>query len=127
MPVAGSVPAHMTGRRVDSGGDRRPPESCVFTGAGTHELSLAPEAMRALGYQAVDMLVERLSDPSIPALRRATPAEMAERVSGPPPAAPREFSEVLEQLSADVLPYMNRADHPRFFAFIPSCQTFPGA
>ena len=22
---------------------------------------------------------------------------------------------------------MNRADHPRFFAFIPSCQTFPGA
>src|SRR3954467_500872 len=22
---------------------------------------------------------------------------------------------------------MNRADHPRFFAFIPSCQTWPGA
>ena len=83
--------------------------------------------MRALGYQAVDLLVERLSDPSIPALRRATPAEMAQRVSGPPPAAPRPFEDVLAQLSADVLPYMNRADHPRFFAFIPSCQTFPGA
>ena len=34
---------------------------------------------------------------------------------------------MLARLSEDVLPYMNRADHPRFFAFIPSCQTFPGA
>ena len=34
---------------------------------------------------------------------------------------------MLERLERDVLPYMNRADHPRFFAFIPSCQTFPGA
>jgi glutamate/tyrosine decarboxylase-like PLP-dependent enzyme/mannose-6-phosphate isomerase-like protein (cupin superfamily) len=83
--------------------------------------------MRALGYQAVDLLVERLSDPSIPALRRAAPAEMAARVAGPPPDAARAFADVLAQLSDDVLPYMNRADHPRFFAFIPSCQTFPGA
>src|SRR3954447_25886645 len=83
--------------------------------------------MRALGYQAVDMLVARLSDPSIPALRRATPADMSARLSGPPPGAGRPFEDVLAQLSADVLPFMNRADHPRFFAFIPSCQTFPGA
>src|SRR3954447_1499607 len=83
--------------------------------------------MRALGYQAVDMLVERLSDPSIPALRRATPAETAARVAGPPPGGARPFEDVLGQLEADVLPFMNRADHPRFFAFIPSCQTFPGA
>src|SRR4051794_12623470 len=83
--------------------------------------------MRALGYQAVDMLVERLSDPSIPALRRATPAETAARVAGPPPDGARPFEDVLAQLQADVLPFMNRADHPRFFAFIPSCQTFPGA
>src|SRR3954447_21512567 len=83
--------------------------------------------MRALGYQAVDMLVARLSDPSIPALRRATPAETAARVAGPPPGGARPFEDVLGQLEADVLPFMNRADHPRFFAFIPSCQTFPGA
>ncbi len=80
-----------------------------------------------MGYQAVDLLVDRLSDPTIPALRRAAPAEMAERIAGPPPAAPQEFGAVLERLERDVLPYMNRADHPRFFAFIPSCQTFPGA
>ena len=83
--------------------------------------------MRAIGYQAVDLLVSRLTDDTIPALRRATPAEMAERVSGPAPEAPTAFADVLARLDADVLPYMNRADHPRFFAFIPSCQTFPGA
>ena len=88
---------------------------------------MSPEAMRALGYQAVDLLVERLADPSIPALRRATPAEMAARLAEAPPAAASEFATVLERLAEDVLPFMNRADHPRYFAFIPSCQTFPGA
>jgi hypothetical protein len=43
--------------------------------ASSDPLALSPEAMRALGYQAVDLLVERLSDPAIPALRRATPAD----------------------------------------------------
>ena len=88
-------------------------------------LALTPEAMRALGYQAVDLLVDRLADPTIPVLWRATRAEMAARLEGPPPAAAQPFDAVLARLSEDVLPFMNRADHPRFFAFIPSCQTFP--
>ena len=93
----------------------------------TDPLALTPEAMRAAGYAAVDLLVERLADPSIPALQRATPIEMAERLAEPPPDRPQEVPDVLARLSEDVLPYMNRADHPRFFAFVPSCQTFPGA
>jgi aromatic-L-amino-acid decarboxylase len=93
----------------------------------TDPLALTPEAMRALGYQAVDLLVERLADPSIPVLRRATRAEMTARLEEPPPSAAQPFDAVLARLSEDVLPFMNRADHPRFFAFIPSCQTFPGA
>ena len=40
-------------------------------------LALDAETMRKLGYRAVDMLVDRLTDPSIPPLRRATPQEMA--------------------------------------------------
>jgi glutamate/tyrosine decarboxylase-like PLP-dependent enzyme len=90
-------------------------------------LALSPDEMREMGYRAVDLLVARLSDPSIPALRRATPGEMAARLAEPAPAAPTAFADVLARLEADVLPYMNRADHPRFFAFIPSCQTWPGA
>jgi len=91
------------------------------------ELGLTADQMREMGYAAVDLLVSRLADPSIPALRRATPGEMVERIAGPPPEGPQAFADVLGRLERDVLPYMNRADHPRFFAFIPSCQTWPGA
>ena len=83
--------------------------------------------MRELGHRVVDLLVDRLSDPDVPALRRATPGEMAARLDGPPSAGPQPAEAVLERLWSDVLPYMNRADHPRYFAFIPSCQTWPGA
>jgi glutamate/tyrosine decarboxylase-like PLP-dependent enzyme len=86
---------------------------------------MTPEEMRALGHRVVDLLVDRLADPSVPALRRATPEEMRARLSEPAPAAPR--SDALERLVADVLPFTSRADHPRYFAFIPTCQTFPGA
>ncbi len=58
--------------------------------------------MRALGYQVVDLLVDRLSDPTVPALRRATAAEIAARIAGPQPAGPQEFGAVLERLERDV-------------------------
>ena len=38
---------------------------------------------------------------------------------GPAAGRSAEVGAVLERLERDVLPYMNRADHPRFFAFIP--------
>src|SRR3954467_14247383 len=83
--------------------------------------------MRRVGCRPVALLGGRLADPTVPVLRRASPAEMAARIAEPPPAAAQDFGAVLERLSDDVLPYMSRPDHPRFFAFIPSCQTFPGA
>ena len=64
-------------------------------------LALDAETMRRLGYRAVDMLVDRLSDQSIPPLRRASPGEMAERLHGPPPDEPESFDEILRR-SADV-------------------------
>jgi len=85
------------------------------------------EAMRALGYRTVDMLVARLTDPAIPPLRRATPAEMRARLSGPPPQDGQDFEAIVERLERDVLPFMSRGDHPGFFAFIPFCGTWPGA
>jgi len=90
-------------------------------------LGLDAEAMRAYGYRTVDMLVARLCDPSIPPLLRASPAEMRDRLAGPPPAAGQEFDAILERLDRDVLPFMSRGDHPGFLAFVPFCGTWPGA
>ena len=90
-------------------------------------LALDAEAMRAYGYRTVDMLVQRLCDPSIPPLRRASPAEMRERLAGPPPATGQDFDAILERLDRHVLPFMSRGDHPGFLAFVPFCGTWPGA
>lgn len=95
-------------------------------GAGD-PLGMDADAMRALGYRTVDMLVARLTDPAIPPLRRATPAQMRARLSGPPPQDGQDFEAIVERLERDVLPFMSRGDHPGFFAFIPFCGTWPGA
>lgn len=89
-------------------------------------LELDAEAMRALGYAAVDALVERyvrLPDAAPwdgrpvdrPALN--LPADCPEEGA---PAA-----EVLERALRDVLPHAARLDHPRFLAYVPSSPTWP--
>jgi aromatic-L-amino-acid/L-tryptophan decarboxylase len=94
---------------------------------GADPLGLGPEAMRALGYRTVDMLVEQLTAvPDGPALRRASPAQMRERLPAPP-GEPRSFEALVHELERDVLPFMSRCDHPGYFAFIPACGTFPAA
>ena len=90
-------------------------------------LRLDRDTMRKLGYRAVDMLVDRLSDDSIPPIRRASADEMERRLSGPPPDEPQDFDEILRRLEEDVLPFTSRGDHPGFFAFIPFSGTWPGA
>ena len=67
--------------------------------------------MRALGYRTVDALVDWLSDDSRPPLRRATPAEMAERLGVPVPTAGAPFDEALAVLFDDVLPFTSRSSH----------------
>src|SRR5438105_6272719 len=90
-------------------------------------LALDAETMRTLGHRTVDVLVDMLTDPDTPALRRATPDEMARRVPSDAPADAREFDDLLEKLRTDVFPFMSRLDHPGYFAFIPACGTWPGA
>ena len=93
-----------------------------------HPLEMDVEAMRRAGYATVDALVARLADPAADTvLRRAGPAEMRARLSGPPPEQAREYGEVLARVLADVLPYGARTDHPGYFAFIPSFTTWPAA
>jgi glutamate/tyrosine decarboxylase-like PLP-dependent enzyme len=96
--------------------------------AETDPLSLDAAAMRRLGYRTVDMLVDRLADPAAqPPLRVASPAEMRSRLSGGPPAAGREFDDVVAELEEHVLPFVAHWGHPGYFAFIPGSSTFPGA
>lgn len=90
-------------------------------------LALDPEAMRRSGYAMVDALVDYLADDQVPALRRAAPSEMRALIDAPPPAGPSEVPDLVDRLRADVLAYMARSDHPRYFAFIPSCGTWPSA
>jgi aromatic-L-amino-acid/L-tryptophan decarboxylase len=91
-------------------------------------LALDGAAMRRAGYQAVDLLVDLLEHVGdLPALRRATPADMRGRLGGPAPAGPTPVEEVLDRLARDVLPFASRPDHPRYFAFIPTGGTWPGA
>ena len=91
-------------------------------------LALDSQTMRELGYRTVDLLVERLErERGGPPLRRATPAEMRERLHGPPPEQPEPFEEILERLERDVLPFASRDGHPRFFGFVPFAGTWPGA
>jgi glutamate/tyrosine decarboxylase-like PLP-dependent enzyme len=90
-------------------------------------LALDADAMRELGHRTVDALVDMIVDPATPALRRATPDEMAQRLPPDVPTEPRDLESLLEQLRADVFPFMSRLDHPGYFAFIPACGTFPAA
>jgi len=91
-------------------------------------LGLDPETMRRLGYQTVDMLVDRLSAVAEgPVIRRAGRAEMERRLNEPPPEAAQGFDEILDRLDDDVLPFASVTAHPRYFAFIPGCPTWPGA
>jgi aromatic-L-amino-acid decarboxylase len=90
-------------------------------------LGLDPETMRRLGYQTVDLLVDRwVGLGEQPVLRRGTPTELARRLNGPPPQGPEGFERILEQLGTDVLPFLSLNDHPAFFAYIPGCGTWPG-
>ena len=98
-------------------------------------LELPSEAMRAMGYAVVDRLVDRIAGLDVePAWRGATRDEMRERLEGLalPRAGPagerasEDFEALLDTLADRVLPYRGSVDHPRFFAFVPSCPTWPG-
>jgi len=90
-------------------------------------LALPPDEMRRLGYRAVDALVEATTEWSMPPVRRASPEAMRELLGGPAPEDGVGAASALDRLLRDVVPYVARLDHPRYFAFIPCSGTWPGA
>jgi aromatic-L-amino-acid/L-tryptophan decarboxylase len=90
-------------------------------------LALSPAQMRTIGYRTIDLLIERLTDPDMLAMRRARPDELAELIDSDVPERPRPWAQLLDQLDDGALTFMSRLAHPSYFAFIPASSTFPGA
>ncbi len=93
---------------------------------GGDPLAVDAETMRAIGYRAIDLLVDRFATlADQPVIETATKEEMERRLHEAPPEEPVPFETLVERLTTDVLPYMSRGDHPRFFAYIPTSPTWP--
>src|SRR5688500_9903711 len=91
-------------------------------------LSLPPEEMRRLGYELVDRLAAHAGGlGEAPPIRVAEPDALMAAIGGPPPDAPGDAARELATLFEQVLPWGQRADHPRFFARIGSPSTYVGA
>jgi glutamate/tyrosine decarboxylase-like PLP-dependent enzyme len=90
-------------------------------------LELDAATMRRVGYQVVDLLVDRLAKlDTEPAWRAGDRAELERLLRRAAPDGPVEFEAILESLVRDALPHAGRVDHPRFFGFVPSSPTWPG-
>jgi aromatic-L-amino-acid decarboxylase len=91
------------------------------------DLLMTPEEMLSLAHAASEIVVERVRElPSSRAWRGASRAELEPLLREPPPEEGRPPLEVMRRAVRDVLPVAARVDHPRFFAFVPSCPTWPG-
>jgi aromatic-L-amino-acid/L-tryptophan decarboxylase len=96
-------------------------------GSAESPLELDADTMRELGYRVVDVLVDRISGLDDQAAWRGAERALLEvRLREPPPQAGVPFDELLSRVTTEVLEVAGRIDHPRFFAFIPSCPTWPG-
>ncbi len=90
-------------------------------------LELDGETMRRMGYRVVDLLVERIAGlDARPAWQGGDRDRLRAEVGETPPDEPADFDALVAHLADHVIPFAGSVDHPRFFAFIPSCPTWPG-
>jgi glutamate/tyrosine decarboxylase-like PLP-dependent enzyme len=83
-------------------------------------LAMDPDAVRRLGYRAVDAIAERFAElPAAPVAECAEREEMEARLREPLPEHGCDPELVLDAALRDVLAPGLRIDHPRFFAFVP--------
>lgn len=84
-------------------------------------LSMAPDTMRALGYRVVDMIVDHFETVEREPVGRVGSRHVLENLLREPiPEDPQDVNTLLDHVRRDVLSYIARHDHPRFFAFVPS-------
>ncbi len=88
-------------------------------------LGLETEHMRQLGYQVVDMVVNRLaSKNSEAAILNANPDQLQQSLGGPLPEQPLNPEESLTLLADIALSHQQHGDHPRYFARVPGPSSF---
>lgn len=91
------------------------------------ELQMTPEKMLELAQRAAELVVERIHNlPGEAAWVGGSRSELEPLMREDPPEEGRPPEEVLERAAREILPVAGRVDHPRFFAFVPSCPTWPG-
>ena len=90
-------------------------------------LDLDPEAMRRLGYAAVDRAVDHLASlEREPAWGMMTREEGEALLREPVPETGAPLDGLMATAERDVLTRSARVGHPRFFAYVPGAVTFPG-
>ena len=88
-------------------------------------LHLTGDAMRALGMRALDMVIAHFQgnrDNSV--AQTLTRADTERLLRTPLPEHATPVNELLDVLERDVFPNSFKADHPRFYAFVPSPTNF---
>jgi glutamate/tyrosine decarboxylase-like PLP-dependent enzyme len=81
---------------------------------------LSDADLRALGHRVVDLIADHWqSVATAPPIRVGDPAALRDRLGERAPEDGTSPDAVLDQLVADVLPFVQHGDHPRFFARIP--------
>ncbi len=96
-------------------------------GAGYPADTLGMEAgeMRRLGYQVVDMVVDRLAGRAGAATILTGQADqLRQALGGPLPEQPSNAEESLALLAEVALPHQQQGDHPRYFARVPGPSSF---
>jgi aromatic-L-amino-acid/L-tryptophan decarboxylase len=83
-------------------------------------LTLDDRELRRLGYRVVDLIADHWAGVGErPPITVGEPAALAARLAEEPPEHATPVDDVLAQVLADVLPYVQHGDHPRFYARIP--------
>jgi aromatic-L-amino-acid decarboxylase len=107
--------------------EQLPPSATLRPADAGAGLELAPEAMRRLGYRAVDAVIDHIANlRERPAVRGATRAQMEALLREELPRTGGDPERLLQQLLEDVTAFGVRTEHPAFFGYIPLSPTFPG-
>lgn len=81
--------------------------------------------MQALGERALAMVIDHFeTNRDAPTARTLSREEAARLLHTPPPETGTPVDVLLETLAQQVFPYTFKADHPRFYAFVPSPTNF---